>query len=215
MKVEMHMHTHRSSDGLITQREVKNALSKGKVDAVCITDHDNTDAWGEFKGLPVIPGVEKTIIEQSGNKFHLLIYFLDEPVASNNFDEVMDRVREQDAFCAIAHPFDRWRKAPTNLDAYAKKVDALEVLNARTMYPFSNASAKEYARKHNMPGIAGSDAHHCSEIGNAYVECDASDFEEFRKMLKKGKVTVKGGIAPLYVHLFSTLKKHRILKPAL
>ncbi|MEM0438049.1 MAG: PHP domain-containing protein [Candidatus Micrarchaeia archaeon] len=215
MKVEMHMHTYRSSDGLITPRDVKNALSRGKVDAVCITDHDNAEAWREFKGLPVICGVEKTIIEGSGNKFHMLIYFLNEPIASKNFEEVMDRARGQDAFCAIAHPFDKWRKAPENLEHYAKRVDALEVLNARAMYPFSNASARDYAKKHNLVGIGGSDAHHCSEIGNAYVECSANDLEEFRKMLKKGKVAVKGGLAPPYVHLFSTLKKHGILKPKL
>ncbi|MCX8205829.1 MAG: PHP domain-containing protein [Candidatus Micrarchaeota archaeon] len=215
MKVEMHMHTYRSDDGLITPREVKAIIDKGKVDMVCITDHNHSDAWNEFKGLPAIMGIEKTIREENGNKFHLLIYFIDSPISSRDFGEVIDSVREQDAFCAIAHPFDRWRKAPSNLDLYAKRVDALEALNARTLYPFSNASARKYAQAHNMRMIAGSDAHHYSEIGNAYVECEAGDGEEFRKMLRKGRVSIKGGMAMPHVHLFSTLKKHKILTPKL
>ena len=209
----MHVHSFRSVDGLITPKEIKNAISSGTIDAVAVTDHNTTAAWRDFKGLPVIRSVEKSIIEDNGNQFHLLIYFMNEDIAGDDFASVMDAVREQDAFASIAHPFDKVRNAPTNLDAYAGDVDALECFNARMCTPNGNKKAQEYARSHGLRMTAGSDAHHCSEIGAAYVEADAADIEEFRKLLLKGRVRIAGSISLPHVHTFSLLRRRGIIHP--
>ncbi|MCX8199934.1 MAG: PHP domain-containing protein [Candidatus Micrarchaeota archaeon] len=215
MKVEMHMHTHNSSDGLITLKEAKNAIKSGKVDVIAITDHDTIVGWREFKGKEFIKGIEKTVEEDDGNKFHLLIYFLESAIKHNGFYEVIDDVREQDAFVAIAHPYDSLRKAPhpENLEEYGRYVDGIECINARMCIPRGNKKAVDFAARHKLVKIAGSDAHHWSEIGAAYVEAKADNVEEFRKMLRLGRVEMRGGLSPIYVHTFSTLRKHKLLAP--
>ncbi|MEM4332080.1 MAG: PHP domain-containing protein [Candidatus Micrarchaeia archaeon] len=215
MKVEMHAHTHYSSDGLITLSEARKAIKSGKVDVIAITDHDTVAGWREFKGKEFIKGIEKTIEEDDGSKFHLLIYFLNSDIPHKKFYEVIDDARDQDAFVAIAHPYDTLRKAPNpeKLDEYGRYVDGVECINARMCIPRGNKKALEFASRHNLIKIAGSDAHHWSEIGTAYVEANAGSVEEFRKMLKLGRVEIKGGLSPIYVHTFSTLRKHKILHP--
>ncbi len=209
----MHLHTHHSVDGLITVREAKKAIESGRVDVIALTDHDTISSWKEFRKLPVIFGMEKTIIEENGNKFHLLIYFMNGRIKGATFNEVMDEVREQGALASIAHPYDRLRHAPTRVDKYAKHVDALECLNARCMMPLSNYFARRYAEKHHIPMTAGSDAHHYSEIGSAYVECDADDLDEFRKLLLKRKVKLRGGGSLPHIHIYSSLKRYGVIHP--
>lgn len=212
----MHLHTYFSIDGLITPKELQKKMIEKKIDYTCLTDHNVYGAWDKFKHLNVIQGVEKTIKEENGNLFHLLIYFMNEPIKSDNFDEVIDLVREQDAFCSIAHPYDTPRAAPSNLDLYYRKVDAVEVLNPRMRVKNGNEMALKYAETHKLARTAGSDAHHCSEIGNTYVECDCSDLEEFRKKLNKGKIEIKGKkwVWP-WVRIFSVGKKKGWFKPNL
>jgi predicted metal-dependent phosphoesterase TrpH len=213
MKIDMHVHTYISPDALTTPREMKKVLMSGKVDYVCLTDHERVKSWEEFKHLNVIQGVERTIIEENGNKFHLLCYFLNEKIKSQNFDEVIDEVREQDGFCSIAHPFDA-RCKPSNVDLYYEKVDALECFNSRIRVKNGNEMALNYAKLHGLGRTAGSDAHHHSEIGNAYVECDCTDLEEFRKKLKKNEISVcgKSFLYP-WVRIYSIARRVRILKP--
>lgn len=213
MKIDMHVHTYFSADALTTPRELKKVLMSGKVDYVCLTDHDTVKAWEKFKHLNVIQGVERTIIEEDGSKFHLLCYFLNERIKSQNFDEVIDEVREQDGFCSIAHPFDA-RCKPSNLDLYYKKVDALEVFNSRIRVKNGNEMALNYTKLHDLCRTAGSDAHHYSEIGNAYVECECTELEEFRNKLKKNEVEVHGkSFLYPWVRIYSLGRKMNLLKP--
>lgn len=213
MKVDMHVHTHHSIDGLITRSELKKAISSGRIDAVALTDHNTASAWKEFSGLNIIKGIEKTIIEKDGNQFHLLIYFAYEDITSTDFYDAIDAIKEQDAIASIAHPFDTVRHAPADLKRYAEHVDALECLNARICTPNANKKAKTYAKLHNLAKTAGSDAHHHSEIGTAYVEAETDDIEEFRKLLLGGKAELKGGLSSPHVHTYSFLRKRGLIKP--
>ncbi|MGB9591966.1 MAG: PHP domain-containing protein, partial [Candidatus Kryptoniota bacterium] len=123
MKVDMHIHTFRSVDSVIIRKDVEKVISKGIIDLVAITDHDSAKGWDDFKDMNVIRGIEKTIIEEDGNEFHLLIYFANEYIESKNFYEVVDAAKAQDAIVSIAHPFDILRKAPKNINKYIKHVD--------------------------------------------------------------------------------------------
>ncbi len=210
----MHVHTHYSLDGLITRSEVKRVIKLHKVDAIAITDHNKISAWNDFSDLMIIRGVEKTIVD-GNEKFDLLIYFLNEEIKSSDFYEIIDAVREQDAFTSLAHPFDFMRNAPQNIGKYALHVDALECFNSRVSSLNINQKAKDYAKSHNLLMTAGSDAHIQSELGNAYVEADATDIEEFRKLLEDGNVRVCGKLSPFYVHLYSSLRKKGFLEPKL
>lgn len=209
----MHVHTYRSLDGLITKMELRRAIQLGKIDAVAITDHNKTSAWKEFSSLSIIQGIEKTVI-QGNEKFDLLVYFVNEDIKSNDFYEIIDAAKEQDAITSIAHPFDMLRKAPKDIDDFSPYVNALECFNSRADMP-KNIMAEKYADVHGLCKTAGSDAHHHSEIGNAYVEADATDLEEFRKLLLNKEVKLYGIISSFYVHFYSMLRRKGILKPRL
>lgn len=213
MKVDMHLHTIRSVDGLITRKDVEKAIDKGIIDAIAITDHNTVGGWTDFNGINVIQGIEKTIVEDDGNEFHLLIYFANEDIPSRNFFEVVDAARQQDAIISIAHPFDVLRKAPRNITDYIKHIHGLECFNSRERVPNANKKALEFAKKNNLLMTAGSDAHTALEIGNAYVECVASDLEEFRKKLTKKDVNIKGKKAGISVHILSVLRSLKLIAP--
>ncbi len=80
--VDLHIHSHKSSDGdLPVQRIVPMAREAG-LDAIAITDHDTTAAYpeaislGKEEGVEVIPSIELTT-RYEGREFHLLLPFID------------------------------------------------------------------------------------------------------------------------------------------
>ncbi len=211
----MHVHTYVSPDGLNTPREVLKAIKEGRIDGIAITDHDRYSAWEAFKKEKIffIPGVEKTIVEEDGNKFHLLVYFLNEELKGKTFGEVIDQIKEQDALSVIAHPYDVLRKAPRDPERYVDKIDGLEIFNARISAEYMNYRAKELAEKYKLIGTAGGDSHHPSELGNGYIEVEGSDLEEIRKKIRNREFKVGGKRAPIYTHAYSYLRRMGILKP--
>lgn len=81
-------------------------------------------------------------------------------------------------------------------------VDAVEIFNARCMNPNGNQLASEFARKHDIAGTAGSDAHAAFELGAARLVIPKfSTADELRVVIQKGKV--QGRLSHLWVHLFS------------
>ena len=48
-------------------------------------------------------------------------------------------------------------------------IDYIEIFNSRCFPSKYNDKTKKYADKHNIKGLAGSDAHFANEIGNAGV----------------------------------------------
>ena len=84
--------------------------------------------------------------------------------------DVIVRLREQNAFISVSHPFDKLRDGHWELDSLLDimpHVDAIETYNSRNMWPGGNKQAKQFAEKHRLPGTVGSDAHTAYEIGNA------------------------------------------------
>ena len=85
-------------------------------------------------------------------------------------------------------------------------IDILEVLNARCIKAEDNELALGYARKHNLPMSAGSDAHTLMEVGRAYVEIPPFDTpQDFLSALKQGKVG--GHRSSQLIHIGSTWAK--------
>ena len=68
-------------------------------------------------------------------------------------------------------------------------VDIIEVFNARSFFPGTQARAQRLAQKFGKVSSAGSDAHIVSEIGNYYVEmAEFTNKDEFLKSLSEGQV---------------------------
>lgn len=174
MRIDLHLHTDFSYDGLYTPKEmVEAAIAKG-LDAICITDH------GEIKGaleamkfsgdkILVIPGIE--IKSKEGD---ILGINIKEKINDNlPAIETIKRIIHLGGLPVIPHPFDFFiffngvKKLTKFLQD--KKV-AIEIFNASTFFNFSNSLAFKFCNDFNLPFIASSDAHSPEFIGKAYLE---------------------------------------------
>ncbi len=105
----------------------------------------------------------------------LIGLFLAEAIPSGLSPEAaIGAVRDQGGLVGVPHPFDRFRGSlgrDEQLDRLAPLVDWVEAHNAR-LVGSGNDRAAEFARFHDLPGVAVSDAHTTTEVGVAYTAVD-------------------------------------------
>ena len=77
--------------------------------------------------------------------------------------------------------------------------------------PRGNERARAFAEKYRLPMTGGSDAHSHYEVGNAFTEVEASDLDEFRKGLLKGRTIVSGHLTFFPFLLVTKLAKIGII----
>lgn len=187
--VEMHSHTPRS-DGLIEPERIiswTNALyRKGFFRhehvsvplVVMITDHDYIYESNDLEAIVVDDGLRfLTGTEVSTEHGHVLYYGSHpEVIESYELDrpqltvkptgyEFLDMIRSLEAGVAFpSHPYretSMLREVPE--DELAESLVTLEILNGKTPAD-QNLKAIEYAEKHGIRGIGGSDAHQMSRL---------------------------------------------------
>ena len=92
------------------------------------------------------------------------------------------------------------------LEELAQQIEIIEVFNARSLILRDSTKARNLAKKYDIPGIAGSDAHTPDEIGNTYVEMpEFNGRDDFLQAVREGKICRQSS-SPL-VHLSSTWTK--------
>lgn len=214
MKLDLHVHTKYSRDGVSSPRKMVEAAKKKGLDGLAITDHNNVKGWKEAietakrLNLKLVPGEEIKVYSGGETRGELLCLFLQEGIKKGELGEVLDRLKQQDAVIIVSHPFDPYRQFQ-NVEEVARKVHGVEGFNARSPFGEYNDQAVEFAKKHGLVTTAGSDAHIKWEVGNAWTEVQASSLEEARKLILQGKTTLHGKKANWLVHIFSTLAKAR------
>ncbi len=207
LKVDFHTHTRYSEDSLTPIHELISAARKRGLDRVVVTDHNvltgALEAWRAAPDL-VIPGEEVQTSEGE-----LLAAFVTVVVPRGLEPlEALRRLRKQGAFISISHPFDPQRSgwSRETLDLIASQVDAIETGNGRVLTPAYNQRAAEYAASLGLPGTAGSDAHHPSEVGRMYTLVpEFNDAESLRLAMRSARVCGEPS-SPL-VHLYSVQAK--------
>lgn len=214
MRIDMHVHTRHSSDCFTPVGEVIKAAKRRGLDGIAITDHSTTAGVTEAKKIAgikdflIIPAEEAKIVESGRKIGELLVYFTNKTIAPGTAGEVFDQARSQGAFTSVAHPFGHYWADRREATRFARKADAVEILNGRTLFDSLNRKACELARKLGKCVTAGSDAHFPSEIGSAFAEAEAGSLSEFRKKLEKKEVRVIGRRGfPLPMVLATALKK--------
>ena len=109
----------------------------------------------------------------------------------------------------LPHPFDPLRGLTMSLeevDNLSRRVDIVEVFNARSPINSTADKALEYAIRHGIPTTAGSDSHTLGEIGRTFVEIDNFETpEQLLDVLKHGRISQHK--ASIFVHLFTTITK--------
>jgi len=201
-----HIHTKYSYDSNLEPSEILKISKKLKFDVLGICDHNTTEGGIQTKKLArdILVLVGQEIKTEYGD---IVIFGYEENLKGNLF-EILDEAKSKDLFVVLPHPFDKYRNAIGNnlseekMKEIIKKIDAIEVFNSRCLSNKSNKKAKEFAAKYNIPGIAASDAHFASELGNArnFLNCNKKE-EEIYRTIKKGKITWVGKRTKLLNHI--------------
>lgn len=211
-KYETHLHTMESSACAV--RSGKEQVRKYKelgYTGIIVTDHffngntsidrhlpwdsrvdllfrgfDNAKEEGDRIGLDVFCGWE---VNYETTEF--LIYGLDKNWLKSNpnildwsLEEHNQRVREDGGFVVHAHPFrERWYIPHIRL--FPDLVDGVEVINIGNAKDIHDEKAKEYAIKHNLPMIAGTDTHDfMKEYSGVAFEQKLKDINDFIMKVK-------------------------------
>jgi predicted metal-dependent phosphoesterase TrpH len=203
-RVEFHCHTRYSKDSLTPPQKLVEACRKKNLDRVVITDHDTIQGAREAQKIdPELVIVGEEILTQEGEL--LAAFVKDEIPPLLSAEETIRRLRDQEAFISVSHPFDRLRKGhwqPDDLERIVPQVDAIEVFNARCLMIHHNQLAAEFAQEHQLPGTAGSDAHTIFELGK--VSMLLPPFKD-RAGLKNSleQASIQGSLSAPWVHFSS------------
>ncbi len=209
-KVETHCHTHASPDGLHSPAEVVAAARRRGLDKLIVTDHNTlAGALEAYHLAPDLVIVGEEVLTQAGEL--LAFYVREEVPAGLPPQEALARLRAQGAVISVAHPFDRWRQghwSPRALADLRPWVDAIEVFNARILWPGANRQAQRLAQRWGLPGTAGSDAHSAWEVGRAFTLLPPfADAQGLREALRQA--TWQGRVWGWWIHLISRYAAHR------
>jgi predicted metal-dependent phosphoesterase TrpH len=199
----------------MTPKEIIERSRRIGLDAVAITDHNSIK--GSMEGIKESKGIEDIIIipamEISTIKGHIVALGIQEEIKSKmSPEETIEQVREQGGIAVIPHPFVSYREG---LCDYVKTldIDAIETLNSRYIFGYSNWRAKKLAEEREIPQIGSSDAHFIGAIGSCITEVDADlSVDSILKGILSGKTRVFGDRTPLPLILKEVINKKIIKK---
>ena len=208
LRLDLHVHTSYSHDGFSSLKDVVEAAKAKGLDGIAITDHDTIDAHPEAekfseRNFLIIPGLE--ISSADG---HILGLGVRELVPRKlTAKETVGLIREQGGIAISAHPFNPFASGQKPGIVYKAKFDAIEALNSRAPF-LANPLARRFAERNHLPMTAGSDAHHCDDVGMAstILNCDAS-VDPILNEIRRGGTSISGLTLPLSRSLLRILQK--------
>ena len=205
LSVELHAHSALSYDGRDSVELILEQAQAVGLDAIAVTDHDEIDASLEAAerapeyGLVGIPAME--ISSKAG---HILGFGLEDAVPPGlSYESTLEAIWEQGGLAVIPHPFQESRHgviARISRDQLAEG-DAIEVYNSRLLTGRANRQAERFAKSHDLPMTAGSDAHISEMVGQAVtrVEADDRSADAILEAVREGKTTVEGKRTPWHI----------------
>jgi predicted metal-dependent phosphoesterase TrpH len=203
-RVEFHCHTVYSKDSLTRPEDLVKSCRRKGIDRVVVTDH-NTIA-GARAAQEIDPELVIVGEEIMTTRGEILAAFVREEIPKGlTPGETIRRLRDQEAFISVSHPFDRWRSGhwqEQDLLEIVPAVDAIEVYNSRCMLPEFNEKAQQFAEMNRLAGTVGSDAHTAFELGQSLMELELFEGPEgLRNVIRRGIPKVRR--SPAWVRLTS------------
>lgn len=188
MKFDLHVHSNRSGDSLMSVWDIVERVKELGFDGFALTDHNTTSGNKEAarlakkEGLVFIPGIE--VSTEEGHLLGLGVSSLIK--AWIPVEEAIAKIHDQGGLAIPAHPYDFIRHGMG--DVFKKlDIDAIETINGKTFV--GNDKAKKVAAELGLAVTAGSDAHTKKEMGSAWTECGRNVLEEIRNK----RTTAHGG----------------------
>jgi predicted metal-dependent phosphoesterase TrpH len=196
MKIDLHCHSEASADCSTPLTLFPARCRERGVRVQAITDHN--EIWGAQKLQEMVEeekikkaGFPLTIIvgeEVSTIHGEIIGLFLKEKIpAGMSPAETVAAITEQGGLVLLPHGFDplkRWRLQPAALETIEDEIDVVETFNARISRPRWNQAAVDWAKQHEVPMSAGSDAHTLADIGSAWVEVPVQPIQNPEELLK-------------------------------
>jgi len=181
MIIDMHIHEmNGSSDSRLTIEEAINEGELKNIDGLCFTDHDSLylkdriQKYQEKTNLLLIVGVEINTLDGD-----LLCYGISElPKKRMTAKKTIDFVHKRGGVCIAAHPYRNNNRGLKDKIVTLKDLDAVEVLNGRTL-PINNVKSFEKVVNKTIKMCGGSDAHEKGEIGKMGTYFDVEIKNEF------------------------------------
>lgn len=196
MKVELHSHTHYSRgtkilyDGIEKPETMVRRAKQMGLGALAVTDHNTTLAWKEARiagkkhDILILPGEEVTSAHG-----HTLALGIEETIRPGlSVFETVDLIHAQGGIAIAVHPFDIKHDG---LRERAKACDAIEIFNGINIDRISNIRSRNFAERHRIIKVAGSDAHTAAMLGSGLINTDANSVDGIIKSIKKGKISVE------------------------
>jgi len=189
--VDLHLHTRFSFDASISPKFLVDSLNAHPViKGVAVTDHNTVEGYfhvrrfaAAYKDVVIVPGVEVTTM--LGDVIVLGVE--EKPAYWSSIESVVDFAKARNGVMVVPHPYrgggigNAAKKIPSGLGA-------VEVLNPDSSTQ-ENKMADELAKTRNLPGVAGSDAHHVEQMWRGYTQIDANpNVESILKAIKNGSV---------------------------
>ena len=196
LTADFHIHTKYSHDSYIEPSDILKVSKKMGIDILGIADH-NTN-----KGAIVTKKLSKEILVLVGQEIKteygdLIVFGSNENISGGLYD-ILDKASSENLFTILPHPFDILRSSAIgnnlkDLSEVLKKINAIEVFNARCYFNYSNLKAQNVAKTNKIPGVAASDAHFLGEIKNAknYIDCEKKE-DSVYEAIKKNKLCWEG-----------------------
>ncbi len=214
-RYDTHVHTSEVSPcAQVDAATVVEMYKDAGYDGIVITDHfvdsiidfvqgcweDKIDAYlkgyriakkhGEKIGLRVLLGIELSFSEYRNNDY--LVYGIDEEFLKKNenihtwgIEKFAAKMKGTGIMIYQAHPF-RQGVVPAN----PKFLDGVEVYNGNPRHESRNELAFEYAAKHSLKKISGSDFHRPEDLahGGVVLPEAPSNSAEFAALLRAGRI---------------------------
>jgi predicted metal-dependent phosphoesterase TrpH len=195
MKLELHTHTKYSHgdkihfDGVEEPESMVKQAAKNGADTIFITDHDSMEGIRKARSAGRKFGIEVVSGEEVSTKHgHMLALGINELIKPGlSAEETVDRIHQQGGVSVAPHAFDILN---AGLGKKAILCDAMETYNANNVDRLSNIKAKLFANRHNIPKVAGSDAHTIETLGHGMVKVDASDAEGALKQIMRNNTEI-------------------------
>lgn len=196
MIIDMHVHTIYSKDSLLAPEDLIEQATALGLDAVCVTEHDSYSAsetaelFAERTPVKVFRGVEA-----STELGHLLIYGVNaeqwqEYEGQKNLPAqlLVERVRQWGGVCIPAHPFRVASSGMADRIETLVGIFAIEGWNGKCDME-ETSQALNYAARHNLKVIGGSDAHTVGQLGSCVTVFDrrVESMAELVAELKAGR----------------------------
>jgi predicted metal-dependent phosphoesterase TrpH len=200
LKLDLHLHSQYSEDGIGTPKEIISSLQKKGLQGMAITDHNTIEGSLNAlkvapKGFVVIPGLEITTADG-----HLLALNVTQNIPSHqSVEETVDTILDAGGIPLVPHLYRNMSGIKKeNLEKIRSKISVLEVFNGCSL-PKTNLKIAKLAHNYSLGGTGGSDSHDPLYAGYAYTTVDttATDLDSVITEIVKKKSWGEGVTMPL------------------